>query len=190
MTDDTHAVIDRPAFQPPRPAAWSQLLPSHHPRCSQGPAHASRPTGRELHVQKTFHLPPEGPAVAVPPDFFHPRHAVYIQIFHSHHFVKPETPVGAADAARLHTAMRSLADSETRDHVIHHHGAARIRRANFSPRLRSGVHTLAAKPYPESFASLTASSSSSNAITGSTGPKVSSRMIRISCVTSASTVGA
>ena len=66
---------------------------------------------------------------------------------------------------------------------------ARMRLARRSPRTWSRVKTLAASPNSESFASLTASSSLLNAITGSTGPKVSSRIIRIAWVMSASTVG-
>ena len=75
---------------------------------------------RELHIQKSFHLPPKTLPVAVPPDFFHPRHAVDIQIFHPHHFVQPKAPVSAAHAAGLHAAVRSFADAEARNHIIHH----------------------------------------------------------------------
>ena len=57
---------------------------------------------------------------------------------------------------------------------------ALMRRAILSPRDRLLVHTLAASPYSESLARRTASSSESNAMIGSTGPKVSSRMMSIS----------
>src|SRR5437588_9627862 len=65
-----------------------------------------------------------------------------------------------------------------------------ISRAIRSPLLRSEVHTEAPRPNCESLASDTPSSSESTTTIGSTGPKISSRMIRMSCVTSVSTVGA
>ena len=49
-----------------------------------------------------------------------------------------------------------------------------------SPRLRSIVHTEAPRPKSESLARAIASSSESTVITGTTGPKISSRMIRMS----------
>ncbi len=58
-----------------------------------------------------------------------------------------------------------------------------------SPRARSEVHTDAPSPKSESLASATASASESTTMIGSTGPKISSRMIRISCVTPVSTAG-
>src|ERR1022692_4492180 len=89
--------------------AESQLLPSNHPRRSQRPPQPRSPAACELHIQKSFHLPPEALPVPVPPDFFHARHAVHIQILHPHHFVQPEAPVSAAHAATapLPAASRS-----------------------------------------------------------------------------------
>ena len=63
-------------------------------------------------------------------------------------------------------------------------------RAIRSPLLRSEVHTEAPRPKSESLASATASSSESTTTIGSTGPKISSRMIRISWVTPVRTAGA
>ena len=59
-----------------------------------------------------------------------------------------------------------------------------------SPCSRSAVQTDAPRPNSESLARAIASSSESTVITGTTGPKISSRMIRMSCVTFVSTVGA
>src|SRR5438270_11269 len=53
-------------------------------------------------------------------------------------------------------------------------------RATRSPLLRSDVHTEAPRPKSESLARPSASSSESTTMIGSTGPKISSRMIRIS----------
>src|SRR5450755_4906788 len=55
--------------------------------------------------------------------------------------------------------------------------------ATRSPLARSEVQTEAPRPKSESLANATASSSESTITIGSTGPKISSRMIRISCVT-------
>ena len=52
------------------------------------------------------------------------------------------------------------------------------------------VQTDAPRPNWESFASAIASSSDSAVTIGITGPKISSRMMRMSCVTPVSTVGA
>ena len=52
----------------------------------------------------------------------------------------------------------------------------------------SRVHRPAASPYTESFAIAIASSSLSNGITASTGPKISSRAIVMSFLTPANTV--
>ena len=52
------------------------------------------------------------------------------------------------------------------------------------------VHTEAPSPNSESLASVIASSSESTVTIGTTGPKISSRMIRMSCVTPVSTAGA
>jgi hypothetical protein len=59
-----------------------------------------------------------------------------------------------------------------------------------SPLARSLVQTDAPRPNWESFASSIACSSESTVTTGSTGPKISSFMIRISCVTPVRTTGA
>jgi hypothetical protein len=65
-----------------------------------------------------------------------------------------------------------------------------MRRAMRSPRARSSVHTEAPRPNSESFASPMASSSESTVTIGTTGPKISSRMMRMSWVTPVSTAGA
>ena len=57
------------------------------------------------------------------------------------------------------------------------------------PRSTSALHTPPASPYTESLAIATASSSSSNGMNDTTGPKISSRATRIELTTSASTVG-
>src|SRR6266404_277960 len=59
-----------------------------------------------------------------------------------------------------------------------------------SARRTSSVHTVAARPYSVSLASLMASASSSKGITDSTGPKISSRAMLMSLDTSANSVGA
>ena len=56
-------------------------------------------------------------------------------------------------------------------------------------RFRSLVHTVAARPYSVSLAIRTASSSSLNGITDSTGPKISSRAMLMSLDTSVNSVG-
>ena len=58
-----------------------------------------------------------------------------------------------------------------------------------SARLRSLVNTYATRPYSVSLAQRTASSSPSKAMTGATGPKISSLSRRESGGTSARTVG-
>jgi hypothetical protein len=63
------------------------------------------------------------------------------------------------------------------------------RRAMASPRAPSPENTDAPSPYGESFASRTASSASETFMIGSVGPNVSSRMIVMSWLTSARTVG-
>src|SRR5215213_237538 len=66
---------------------------------------------------------------------------------------------------------------------------ASTRRARRSPFARFMVQTEAPSPNSESFARATASSSSSTVTIGTTGPKISSRMIRMSWVTPVSTAG-
>ncbi len=57
-------------------------------------------------------------------------------------------------------------------------------------RSRSSDQIEAPRPNSESLARSTASSSESTVTIGTTGPKISSRMIRMSCVTPVSTAGA
>ena len=64
-----------------------------------------------------------------------------------------------------------------------------IRRAIRSPLARSFVQTEAPSPKFESFARRSASSSESTTMMGTTGPKISSLMIRMSSSTPARTVG-
>ncbi len=59
-----------------------------------------------------------------------------------------------------------------------------------SARPRSSDQTDAPRPNSESFASSIASSSERTVTIGTTGPKISSRMIRMSWVTPVSTAGA
>jgi hypothetical protein len=66
---------------------------------------------------------------------------------------------------------------------------ARSFRATRWARFTSRVHTAAASPYGESFATRTASSSSSTSMTDRTGPKISSRATRISFRTAPRIVG-
>src|SRR6202044_774161 len=77
----------------------------------------------KLEVQKSFHLPRERDAVTVPPYFFHSWCEVYVQIFQPDHFFEAKASMGAADTARLYSAMRSLADAETRNHIVDHDSA-------------------------------------------------------------------
>jgi hypothetical protein len=66
------------------------------------------------------------------------------------------------------------------------------RRAEAIPRIREpfSVHTPAESPYGVLLALASASSGVRNVSTDSTGPKISSRAIRIDCDTSVKTVGA
>src|SRR5208337_5466521 len=64
-------------------------------------------------VEEAFHLTRESSAVAEPPDFLHTRKQVAAEIFHPHHFFQTPAPMRAAEATRLHAAMRSFADAET-----------------------------------------------------------------------------
>src|SRR5208337_4348095 len=82
----------------------SQLLAPDNSRCAQRTADALSQSTGKLKIQKAFHLLREAFAVTVPPDFFHPRHEVHIQIFQSHHFFHAETSVSPADAARFPAA--------------------------------------------------------------------------------------
>src|SRR6266481_1249201 len=64
-------------------------------------------------VEKALHLARESFAVAEPPDFFHARNQIAVEILHAHHFFEAPAPVRAPQATRLHAAVGSLADAET-----------------------------------------------------------------------------
>src|ERR1035441_4883024 len=74
-------------------------------------------------VEKTFHLARECTPIAEPPDFFHARQQVGVDVFHAYHFLQSPAPMRAAQAA-LHASMRSFADAETRHGAVHHHCAS------------------------------------------------------------------
>ena len=96
----------------------------------------------------------------------------------------------AAEAGVLHAAPRARAGAVA-EHVVvdpDHAGLEPARRCA-RPWRGSCVQTEAPRPNSESFASAIASSSSSTVTIGTTGPKISSRMIRMSCVTPVSTAG-
>src|SRR5579863_3163858 len=103
----------RPEGKPGR--TLLQLLPFHQATRPQRSQQALSQTPRELEIQETLHLPRKAFAVAVPPDFLHPRHPVHVEILHTHHFLQPEGTVCTPDAAGLHATVRSLADPETRN---------------------------------------------------------------------------
>src|SRR5438309_4850923 len=77
----------------------------------------------ELEIDEGFHLVGELFAVAVPPQLFHAREAVGVEVFYAHHFFQAELTVRTADAAGLEASVGSFADAEARDHVIHHDGS-------------------------------------------------------------------
>ena len=62
-------------------------------------------------------------SVSVPPDFFHSRQPVGIEIFYPHHFFQAKASVRAADATCLDPSVGSFADAEAGDYVVHHHGS-------------------------------------------------------------------
>src|SRR5260370_29141375 len=64
-------------------------------------------------VEEAFHLARESFTVAEPPDFFHTRKQVAVEILHAHHFFQAPTSMRTPHATRLHAAMRSFADAET-----------------------------------------------------------------------------
>ena len=100
-------------------------------------------------------------------------HQVGIEILHTHHLFQPPSPVRAAQPARFHASMRSFADAETRNGIVHHHRARIDLASQPLARARSRVQTLAASPKSESLASRTASASPLKGAIGSTGPNVS-----------------
>src|SRR5438270_5006728 len=112
----------RPAVAKPGDTC-SQLLPPQYPRRAERSAHSHPHSTCELHIQESFHLPREALAIAMPPEFLHSRHAVDIEIFHPNHLIQSEAPVRSSQAARFHSTMRSLADSEARNYVVHHDGS-------------------------------------------------------------------
>src|ERR1700722_6054176 len=80
----------------------------------------SPPTARELHIQKTFHLVAKDLTVRVPPDLLHAGHQIDVEIFCSDHLFKTKASMRAAQAASLDATMRSFADSEAGNYIIHH----------------------------------------------------------------------
>src|SRR5713226_59418 len=57
-------------------------------------------------VEEAFHLALESASVAEPPDFFHARNQVAVEILHAHHFFQAPTPVRTTQATRLHAAIK------------------------------------------------------------------------------------
>src|ERR1700730_18122383 len=77
----------------------------------------SQPPGKaagEHQISEPFHLPREPLAVSVPPDLFDSGQTIGVHVLDSYHFLQTETAVGAAQAARLYSAMRGLADAQGR----------------------------------------------------------------------------
>src|SRR6266404_3023543 len=68
---------------------------------------------RVQQIEEALHLARESFTVAEPPDFFHARNQVAVEILHTHHFFQPPAPVRAPQATRLHAAVGSFADAET-----------------------------------------------------------------------------
>src|SRR4029077_14669008 len=64
-------------------------------------------------VEEALHLARESFTVAEPPDFFHARNHVAVEILHAHHFFQAPAPMRATQATQLHAAMWSFADAET-----------------------------------------------------------------------------
>src|ERR1700674_66003 len=75
-------------------------------------------------VEKTLHLARESFTETEPPDFFHARDQIAVEILHAHHFFQTPAPVRTPQATRLHASIRSLADAETRHYIVHHHRAS------------------------------------------------------------------
>src|ERR1035438_2041144 len=59
----------------------------------------------------------------MPPDFFHSRHSIHVEILYPDHLIEAKTSVSAADAAGFHTAVGSFTDTEAGNHIVHHDGA-------------------------------------------------------------------
>src|ERR1017187_4090456 len=108
-------------------AARSQSNLQFSPPQRPGEAHAGFDLFQQRlgvqQVEKTFHLARECTPIAEPPDFFHARQQVCVDVFHAYHFLQSPAPMRAAQAA-LHASMRSFADAETRHGVVHHHCAS------------------------------------------------------------------
>src|SRR5258708_17147 len=97
-----------PPARPRRAHACLELL-SQRPRIQQ--------------VEEALHLARESFTVAEPPDLFHARDQVAVEILHAHHFFQPPASVRTPHPTRLHAAVWSFADAETRHDVVHHHRA-------------------------------------------------------------------
>src|SRR5437016_2776195 len=78
------------------------------------------PMACEEEINRVFHLRHESAAVAVPPDLLHARQAVRIYVLGPDHLFKTKAAMAAPDAARLHPAVRGLADAKAGDNVVHH----------------------------------------------------------------------
>src|SRR5580698_5886747 len=76
--------------------------------------------GGEHQIDEAFHLPPECFAVAVPPDLLHLGQTIRVHMLDSHHFLQTENAVSAAQPASLYSPMRSFADAEAGDGIVHH----------------------------------------------------------------------
>src|SRR5436190_10465235 len=74
----------------------------------------------ELCIEQIFDVAREGIAIAIPPDLLHSRQAVRGYILDPNHLVEPKTSMGPADSAGLNAAVRSFADPEAGNGVVHH----------------------------------------------------------------------
>src|SRR5258708_6124524 len=118
------------------PCPLKPPLTPHQAQCAQRPAKALAYPRRKLEIEKSFHLPRKPLAVPIPPDFLDPRHAVRVHIFQPHHFFQPKAPMRSAHTTGFQPAVRSLADTEAGDHIVHHDRAS----------LNAPRQTLAAHP--------------------------------------------
>ena len=127
--------------------------------------------------------------VRVPPGVADRRGLPHAQL-DVHALVQAELRVRAAEAGVLDAAPRALAGAVA-EHVVVDPDHARPRARGRSARPCCGRRSRPRRRgrTRESLASATASSSESTTTIGSTGPKISSRMIRISWVTPVRTVG-
>ena len=71
-------------------------------------------------IEEAFHLPREGLAISVPPDFLHAGQKVGVHVLDPYHLLQTDTSMGATHAARFHSAVRSFTDAEASDRVVHH----------------------------------------------------------------------